>query len=113
MAQIIHTMSEEKVDILFLLETDQEEQNLAGITLPGFKTVTGKPSKFDEKVRIMAFVTESITFKPRNDLSSADTSTLWIEIERDKKKNLLIGGCYREWGDQDLTSPKTYLKPIS
>ena len=54
----------------------------------------------------MAFVTEELTFSLRNDLTSADTSTLWIEIERENQKNFLIGGCYREWGDADLTSPK-------
>ena len=69
MAQISNTISEEQVDIMFLLETDEAEQNLASVTLPGFTTVTGKPSIYDGKVRIMAFVSENLPFSHRNDLS--------------------------------------------
>ena len=106
MAQILNTISEEEVDIMFLLETDKEEKNIASVTLPGFITVPGKPSIHDGKVRIMAFVSENLPFSHRKDLSSADTSTLWLEIERENKANYLIGGCYREWGSADLSSPK-------
>ena len=35
MAQILNTISEEEVDIMFLLETDEEEKNIASVTLPG------------------------------------------------------------------------------
>lgn len=35
MAQILNTISEEEVDIMFLLETDKEEKNIASVTLPG------------------------------------------------------------------------------
>ena len=106
MAQILNTISEEEVDIMFLLETYDEEKNIASVTLPGFITVPGKPSIHDGKVRIMAFVSENLPFSHRKDLSSADTSTLWLEIERENKANYLIGGCYREWGSADLSSPK-------
>ena len=49
--------------------------------------------------RLMAFVSSEIDFKLRNDLSSADVSSLWLEIEREHHKNLLIAGVYREWGN--------------
>ena len=46
----------------------------------------------------MAFVSNEINFKMREDLSSADISSLWIEIERKHHKNVVIAGVYREWG---------------
>ena len=46
----------------------------------------------------MAFVSNTLDFKMREDLSSADISSLWIEIERKHHRNVVIAGVYREWG---------------
>ena len=31
---------------------------------------------------------------------------MWLEIEREKKKNVLVAGVYREWGSEDRSHPK-------
>ena len=98
MQQIKHQIKEEDAQIVFLLETDEEKCNLEAITIEGFKTVVGEEGS-EGTSRLMAFVADEIEFKIRNDLSSADVSSLWIEIERQHHKNLLIAGVYREWGN--------------
>ena len=31
---------------------------------------------------------------------------MWLEIERENKKNVLVAGVYREWGSEDRSQPK-------
>ena len=43
----------------------------------------------------------------RNDLTSTDFPSLWVEIENEKGKNIICGGYYREWapgGDKSVES---------
>ena len=106
MEEIKDIMSTENADITFLLETDNSEENLKSIKIKDYETVVGRPGEHDKKVRMMAFVSDNISFKFREDLSSPDASVMWIEIERKNKKNVLIAGVYREWGYDDKNHPK-------
>ena len=54
----------------------------------------------------MAFIKRNTPYKFREDLSSPDSSVMWVEIERENKKNVLVAGVYREWGYEDRTQPK-------
>ena len=79
-------------------ETDDAKENLESVKIDRFKTVVGNEGS-EGTARLMAFVSDEIAFKMREDLSSADVSSLWIEIERKNHKNLLVAGVYREWGN--------------
>ena len=98
-------MNNEDISILFLLESDNSEENLKSIQVKGFTTVTGKPG-LDDKVRQMALVSQNIKFKRRDDLTTPDVSTLWLEIERENHSNILLANVYREWGNSDPSSYK-------
>ena len=52
-----------------------------------------------DKVRIMALIRNDIPFKIREDLMTSRVQTIWIEIVRKNSKNILVGGVYRTWSD--------------
>ena len=106
MTEIEAMIRNESADLIFLLETDQSKENLESIKIRDYKTVVGSPGKSDGKVRLMAFINNSLPHKFREDLSSPDASIMWLEIERSNKKNLLVAGVYREWGYEDRSHPK-------
>ena len=93
-------MKDQGANIVFLHETDEEQINLASLSLQGFKKVVGKESS-NGKVRQMAFISEEIDFQMRSDLSSGDMSSLWIEIDKPNHKNIILCGVYRRWGDKN------------
>ena len=79
--QIKHLIGEEEANIIFLQETDDAKENLESVKIDRFKTVVGNEGS-EGTAGLMAFVSDEIAFKMREDLSSADVSSLWIEIER-------------------------------
>ena len=58
--EIKDTIEREKADLIFLLETDTDKENLQSIQINEFKTVVGKQGQFDGKVRLMAFIRNNI-----------------------------------------------------
>ena len=49
---------------------------------------------------ILALVHHSLKAKLRSDLMTHEVFTIWIEIEREHEKNVIVGGIYRTWSDQ-------------
>ena len=47
----------------------------------------------------MALVRDDINYKIRDDLMNTEVQTIWIELIRKNSKNILVGGVYREWSD--------------
>ena len=92
MSEIEEVIRNERADMIFILETDNNEENLKSIKFKDFDTVVGKPGKSDGKVRMMAFIKKNIPYKFREDISSPDSSVMWIEIERKNKKECV--GCW-------------------
>ena len=58
--EIKDTIEREKADLIFLLETDTDKENLQSIQINEFKTVFGNPGQFDGKVKLMAFIRNNI-----------------------------------------------------
>ena len=77
----------ENPDLIFLLETDKDEESLKSLEIMGCITLIGRAGEFDGKVRILALISKSIPFKFREDLSSPDVTQMWIEIERKAQKH--------------------------
>ena len=59
----------------------------------------------DSKVRIIALVKINLysRIKLRQDLMSNDFPSIWLELNNEKHKSLLIAGFYRQWSHENLS----------
>ena len=60
----------------------------------------------------MAFISDLIQYTLREDLSNVHASSLWLELPRKNKKNILICNIYRQWGDRTIDPQKERLETI-
>ena len=100
-AELKNLLSSEKIDIMFLTETDTHNlTNEDSYVLQGYKTILPKIKCGENLVRIICLVKECILpfIKIRRDLMSEDFPSIWLEFQSDnKKKSTLISGFYRVW----------------
>ena len=101
LSQIRAVLLEERVGICFLIETDDSQNNLQSIKIADYSVHTSTVLNVKDKVRIIALVHNDLTVKIRSDLMSHEVSTIWMELKRDKNKNVLVAGIYREWTDNE------------
>ena len=86
-----------------ITETDtislRKEENYQ---IKGYLTIFPERKNETSKIRIIAFVKESIStqIKIRNDLMSNVFPSIWIELINTIKKNTLIAGFYRQWSSE-------------
>ena len=103
LTEIIHVLNTEDIGICFLSEVDDKKRNLESTAptevLPNYSAHAAKCKDKSDKVRIMALIRNDIPFKIREDLMSSRVQTIWIEIVRKNSKNILVGGVYRTWSD--------------
>ena len=98
--EIKEVVRNNQVDIAFIIECDGSK-HLEDQKIPGYKTVVGALSAVNNKVRIMAFVSNALQTQVRVDIMEDQLQTLWLEISRQNQKNILVGGIYREWSDSE------------
>ena len=109
---IIHTNS---LGLIFLVETDtyainQEED----YQIPGFKTLVQKKKDTNSPTRIICLVDKKLASRAliRQDLTSADFPSIWLELENTNQKNMIIGGFYREWSPGGVKSIKAQVEAM-
>ena len=56
--QIVALIQKENPDLIFLLETDKDEESLKSMEVMGYKTVIGSAGKYDGKVRMLPLVSK-------------------------------------------------------
>ena len=98
--ELKNILETEKINIMFLVETDVILLNgKEDYKLEGFSTVITNQDSADEKIRVLGLVHEDLAtnIKVREDLMSKQFPSIWLELQRESKKNVLIGGFYREW----------------
>ena len=98
-------MHSEKIDVLFLVESDTEEDlTKKYYKIPYYETYL--PLQKDGKIefRIISLVSERVAkqIKVREDLMSCDFPAIFLEYSRGRRKSLVIGGFYREWTERRL-----------
>ena len=96
-----------KVDILFLTETDTK--NATSFNLQGYKTITQLCEREDSVVRIIALVKDNIgaNIVERTDLMSKTFPSIWLEIRDKHKSKTMVGGFYRQWSSGGkITTPQ-------
>ena len=107
--EIINLLESEKLDVLFLTETDTKKQNATGYKIKGFNTFVQLKKSDEDMVRIIALVKEEVglNLKLREDLMDETFPSVWLEAQDKFKSATLIGGFYRQWSDGGkLTVPE-------
>ena len=103
--EIKSVLDAEDIGICFLIECDENRRNLESIApsqnLPNYSSHPSLTSNQEEKARITALVRRDMPFKVRVDLMNPGIQTIWIELVRKHARNILIGGVYREWSDDE------------
>ena len=90
----------------FITETDTKSLiQESDYQIQGYKTIFPKKIKETSKVRILAFVKESLANHVilRSDLMSNEFPSIWIEVSNQIQKNTIIGGFYRQWTSETCT----------
>ena len=97
--EIKHLLQEEKIDVIFLTETDVLLQSDNEYQIEGFKTVLPIKSNHEDKTRIICLIKNEWMSKCtiRNELMTSDFASIWIEIKTSNLRSSIIGGYYREW----------------
>lgn len=82
-------------EIIAISETKLKDQNINNISIPGYSFVNTNSHSAAGGVGM--YIANDIDFIVRQDLShsNADFESCWIEINRIKHKNILIGTFYR------------------
>lgn len=117
--EIINLIKSKKAVVMFLVETDtgmvNEEKDYR---IENYKTIFQKKEDPNDQTRMIGLLHDSLlpTTKVREDLMVGSFPSIWIELDREKEKNLLIGGFYREWsrkGDNSQARQVEALKAFT
>ena len=81
---------------MFLTESDIILQKAEDYKIEGFQTVIRSREKVDEKVRILALISDKISssFSIQNDLMGCEIPSIWLKLSIDIGKPVLISGFY-------------------
>ena len=83
-----------------------------------YGTIFTKKEDSNDQTRVIDLLHESLkqTAKIREDIMDKTFPSIWVELERENEKNLLICGFYREWsrrGDctqkRQMEAQKTFI----
>ena len=113
--EMTEMINNEEINIMFLVETDTNAINKEeDYKIEGFKTVLPLKSGEDKHTRILGLVDETRVeyLKVRKDLMDNDFPSIWLEMKRDTKKNLLVCGFYREWTKDGDNSQERQIQSI-
>ena len=98
--ELKNIIKQNKLNIIFLVETDTNAVNKeSDFKIEGFKTVVQNKKDDSTPTRIVCLIDERLSaqISIRNDLTSMDFPSLWIEVENSAGVNSICGGFYREW----------------
>ena len=112
--EIKNLLTEEDLDVLFLVETDTYAILEEGdYKVTGYKTVFPLKEEKNQKTRIVALIVEeNKNIKIRQDLMDEKFPSIWLEEERVNESNLLMCGFYREWTQDGERKMKTQIDSI-
>ena len=97
--EIESLLIKEKLDILFLCETDCAILN-QDYRILNYKTVIHHKSNERSKTRIIALINDDIfnDVKIRDDMEISNYPIITLEIKSNNCKKLIVTGVYRQWG---------------
>ncbi len=95
------------LNIVFLVETDTNAVSTeSDYKIDGFKTIIQNKKDESSPTRIVGLIEETLSDQIiiRNDLTSKNFPSLWVELENDRGPNFICGGFYREWAPNGETT---------
>ena len=105
--EIKNLLVEEKIDIMFLTETDSFAINKeSDYLIKGYQTILPKTSGHNSKIRIITLIKNEMMnkVKVRRDLMSENFPSIWVEVSERFNKSTIIAGFYREWSHSGVKS---------
>ena len=98
--EISEYIDKKRINVLFLQETDILNDKRRPYQINETMTSYFPMVRENEKTRLICFVDKDInvSIRQRMDLMDQGFQSVWMELERKNRKNLLIAGFYREWG---------------
>ena len=112
--EISDLLKSQNLDLLFLVETDSDTTSILeekDYKLKGYHTVFALRKEEDLKTKLFFLFDEKcVNFKVRTDLMSPEFPSIWCEIVREKEKNFLVCGFYREWSHEGINLYETYKR---
>lgn len=98
--EISEVIRAESAHLVFLQETDIIVDNKKPFTFQDYKAILPHVAK-DGKARMLGFYSEDLAdvINIREDLMSDDFCSVWVEVKRPHKGNMLVAGYYREWNN--------------
>ena len=94
--EIKTTLIEEKIDLLYLTDTDTNIQSESEYVIEGYKTIFPLRSSTESKIRIICLVNEKLL--PNIRVKMCDQfASIWFELKLSHSNNMLIGGFSRVW----------------
>ena len=105
--EIINLINSKKAMVMFLVETDSQMINEEkDYRIENYRTVFQKKENPNDQTRMIGLLHESIqqTTTIREDLMEGSFPSIWIEVERENERNLLVCGFYREWTRKGVNS---------
>lgn len=113
--ELMEIIKENSLDIVFLTETDTSSVNNENdYLIAGFKTLVQNKKETSSPTRIICLINERLknSVSIRNDLTSTEFPSLWLEIENAASKNIICGGFYREWAPGGLRTTPAQIEAI-
>ena len=113
--ELMEIIKENSLDIVFLAETDTTAVNNENdYLIAGFKTLVQNKKETSSPTRIICLINERLknSVSIRNDLTSTEFPSLWLEIENAASKNIICGGFYREWAPGGLRTTPAQIEAI-
>ena len=102
--EISQLLKEEKLNVLYITETDIHLTNPEDFKIEGYKTFTQMRESNKEKIRLMAIVKDDdiSEIKLKEDLMSTKFPSIWLEIKISNQVPLITCGVYREWSHKEV-----------
>ena len=114
--EIVQLLMEEKLDVLFLTETDTTRINVCSYKIKGYSTlVQSSEGDLDtDIIRIVALTKDDcgVKIEIRNDLMAASFPSIWLEIQDQRLAKSMIGGVYRQWSNNGIRSTALQVEEI-
>ena len=92
--EIKELLNKEKINILFLTETDIILCNTEDYKIEGFTTIFQKRESENEKIRIVALIKEDVEsqISVKESLMSTDVPSIWLELKAEHSVPFVICG---------------------
>ena len=112
--EIIELIESEKIDLLFLTETDIVLESESEYKIKGFNTFFPARENNTDQIRIIALLRTSLeeNIKIKNEIMCEEFPSIWFEQSEANKANTYFAGFYRQWSYKGVKSESLQIRQI-